>query len=97
MPDIKVTSEQLAATASELAATKQGLEAQLAALESKVGSLVDAEWQGAASDSYKQLRAQWLEAAQMLSSALGKLSTMLSENAKAYQETEDQLAQHLRG
>jgi WXG100 family type VII secretion target len=94
---LKVTSEQLHSVANQLQAGKEDVEQQLTSMESKVKSLVDADWSGAASDSFRDLWDKWHNGAAQVRDALDGISTMLNQTAKAYQETEDQLATQLRG
>lgn len=97
MTTLKVTSEQLQSVASQLLTGKEDVEQQLASMESRVKSLVDADWSGAASDSFRDLWDKWHTGAGQIRDALQGISTMLNETAKAYQETEDTLASQLRG
>jgi WXG100 family type VII secretion target len=97
MTTLKVTSEQLHSVSNQLQAGKEDVEQQLASMESKVKALVDADWSGAASDSFRDLWDKWHNGAGQVRDALEGISTMLNETAKAYQETEDQLATQLRG
>jgi WXG100 family type VII secretion target len=97
MTTLKVTSEQLHSVSSQLSTGKEDVEQQLATMESKVKSLVDADWSGAASDSFRDLWDKWHSGAGQIRDALQGISDMLNETAKAYQETEDALATQLRG
>ncbi|MGH9042032.1 MAG: WXG100 family type VII secretion target [Acidimicrobiia bacterium] len=97
MTTLKVTSEQLQSVSSQLQAGKEDVEQQLTSMETKVRSLVDADWSGAASDSFRDLWDKWHTGAAQVRDALQGISTMLNETAKAYQETEDALATQLRG
>jgi len=97
MTTLKVTSEQLLSVANQLSAGKEDVEQQLLSLESKVKSLVDADWSGAASDSFRDLWDRWHTGANQIRDALQGISQMLTETAKAYQATEDQLTSQLRG
>lgn len=97
MTTLKVTSEQLHSVSNQLTTGKEEVEQQLASMESKVKSLVDADWSGAASDSFRDLWDKWHTGAGQVRDALQGISSMLTETAKAYQETEDALATQLRG
>ncbi|MGH8998927.1 MAG: WXG100 family type VII secretion target [Acidimicrobiia bacterium] len=97
MGTIKVTSEQLSSTASQLASGSGEVENQLSTMRSQVSSLVDADWAGAASDSFRDLWDQWQTGASQLREALDGIHKMLTQAAQAYQDTEDQLASQLRG
>jgi WXG100 family type VII secretion target len=97
VPTIKVTSEQLSSVASQLQSGSGEVESQLASMRSQVSGLVDADWAGAASDSFRDLWEQWHTGASQLREALEGIHQMLSQAARAYQETEDQLAAQLRG
>ena len=97
MTTLKVTSEQLVSVSGQLQTGKEDVEQQLATMESKVKSLVDADWSGAASDSFRDLWDKWHTGAGQVRDALDGISTMLKETARAYQETEDALASQMRG
>jgi len=94
---IKVTSEQLSSVASQLQSGSAEVESQLSAMRSQVSGLVDADWAGAASDSFRDLWEKWHAGAGQLREALDGIHQMLSQAARTYQETEDTLAQQLRG
>lgn len=97
MAAIKVTSEQLQSVSSQLQSSSEDVAQQLATLESRVTALVDADWNGAASDSFRDLFAKWHQGAGQVKEALDGISQMLAQSAKAYEDTEAQLAQQLRG
>lgn len=97
MPAIKVTSEQLQTVSSQLNAGSEEVSQQMASMESKVKSLVDADWNGAASDSFRDLWDKWHKGAADVKEALTGISQMLGQAARTYQDTEDQLARQLRG
>ncbi len=97
MAAIKVTSEQLHSVSSQLASGSEDVAQRLASMESQVLALVDADWQGAASDSFRDLYEKWHRGARDVKEALDGISQMLAAAARTYQETEDQLAAQLRG
>ena len=97
MPAIKVTSEQLQSVSSQLQRGSEDVSQQLGSMESQVKGLVDAEWQGAASDAFRDLYDKWHRGARDVKEALDGISTMLAQAARTYQDTEDQLAAQLRG
>ena len=97
MSMIKVTSEELRSTSADLQRGSEDVAQQLQSLEGKVRSLVDAEWSGAASDAFRDLWSQWHQGASQVREALDGISGMLSRAAQAYQDTEDELANRLRG
>jgi WXG100 family type VII secretion target len=97
MSMIKVTSEELRSTSADLQRGGEDVAQQLQSLEGKVRSLVDAEWSGAASDAFRDLWTQWHQGASNVKEALDGISGMLARAAQAYQDTEDELANKLRG
>ncbi len=97
MAAIKVTSEQLHSVSSQLQSGSEDVSQRLASMESQVRALVDADWQGAASDSFRDLYEKWHRGARDVKEALDGISAMLAGAARTYQETEDQLAAQLRG
>ncbi len=97
MAAIKVTSEQLQSVSSQLQSGSEDVSQRLASMESQVRALVDADWQGAASDSFRDLYEKWHRGARDVKEALDGISQMLAAAARTYQETEDQLAAQLRG
>ncbi len=96
MPTIKVTSEQLESTASALASGEQEISGKLSQLQSMVQTLVDADWQGSASNSFQELWQQWHSGATQIQQALSGISHMLAKAGQVYQRTEDELAAELR-
>ena len=97
MSQIKVTSEELLSTSSSLATGAQNVAEELARLRGLVESLIGAEWSGAASGSFTELWQKWGTGANQVQQALEGISQMLSAAANTYQQTEDQLANQLRG
>ncbi len=96
MSTIKVTSEQLESTASSLASGEQEISGKLGQLHSMVQALVDADWQGCASNSFQELWQQWHSGATQIQQALLGISQMLGQAGQVYQQTEDKLAAQLR-
>ncbi len=97
MAAIKVTSEQVESVSKQLQGGSEEVSQKLAQMEGQVKGLVDAEWQGAASDSFREMYEKWQRGARDVKEALDGISTMLGQAAKTYQETEDQLASQMRG
>ncbi len=97
MPAIKVTSEQLDSVSTRLRNGSEDVSQQLSAMESQVKALVDADWHGAASDSFRDMWDKWHTGAGQVKEALNGISQMLKQAATTYQDTEDQLARQLRG
>ena len=97
MSEIKVTSEELLSTSSSLATGAQNVAEELARLRGLVESLIGAEWVGSASSSFNELWQKWGTGANQVQQALEGISQMLSAAANTYQQTEDQLANQLRG
>jgi WXG100 family type VII secretion target len=94
---IKVTSEQLSSVASQLQSGSAEVENQLSSMRSQVSALVDADWAGAASDSFRDLWEKWHTGAGQLREALDGIHQMLAHAARTYEETETTLAQQMRG
>ncbi len=97
MPAIKVTSEQLHSVSSQLQTGSEEVSQRLESMRSQVQALVDADWQGAASDSFRQLWEQWHVGARQVKEALDGIAQMLAQAARTYEETEAQLAAQMRG
>ena len=97
MSKIKVTSDDLISTAQSLSSGASHVADELASLRSKVESLIGAQWNGAASQSFHELWQKWHQGAAQVHDALDGISQMLSGAARVYQDTEDQLATNLRG
>ena len=97
MSTIKVTSEQLSSVASQLQSGSAEVENQLSSMRSQVSGLVDADWAGAASDSFRDLWEKWHAGAGQLREALDGIHQMLAQAARTYEETETSLAQQMRG
>lgn len=96
MAAIQVTSEQLQSTSSELKSGSEEVAQQLNTMESKVKSVVDADWKGAASDSFREMWDQWQQGAAQVKEALDGISDMMAKAAQTYEETETQLANQMR-
>ncbi len=97
MGAIKVTSEQLHSVSSQLNTGSEEVSQRLESMRMQVQGLVDADWTGAASDSFNELYSQWNIGARQVKEALDGISRMLGQAATTYQETEDLLARQLRG
>jgi WXG100 family type VII secretion target len=96
MSMIKVTSEELASTSAQLNAGSQEIESQLTALHNLVQSLVEADWQGAASTSFQALWQEWGNSAANLQESLTGIANLLSSAGTAYASTESQIAQSMQ-
>ena len=97
MAVIKVTSEQLDAVSRQLDSGREDVSQQLASMESQVKALVDADWQGAASSSFRDMWDQWHNGANQVKEALAGISRLLAQAADTYRETEDKLSSQMRG
>ena len=97
MSQIKVTSEELISTSHSLANGASHVADELSTLRSKVESLIGAQWNGAASQSFHELWQKWHQGAAQVHDALDGISKMLAGAGRVYQDTEDQLATNLRG
>ncbi|HEX6595713.1 MAG TPA: WXG100 family type VII secretion target [Acidimicrobiales bacterium] len=97
MPAIKVTSEQLEAVSRQLDNGREDVSQQLASMEAQVKALVDADWQGAASASFRDMWDKWHTGANQVKEALAGISQLLAAAARTYRETEDQLSSQMRG
>jgi WXG100 family type VII secretion target len=93
---IEVTSEQLHSVSSQLKSGSEDVAQQLHSMESKVKALVDADWKGAASDSFLQMWETWHRGASEVKSALDGISQLMAKAAQTYEETESQLAKEMR-
>ncbi|MGH9022564.1 MAG: WXG100 family type VII secretion target [Acidimicrobiia bacterium] len=97
MATIKVTSGELLSVSADLQAGSDDVSQRLLSMRSRVQALVDADWAGAASDSFRDLWERWHAGAHQLQEALVGISEMLGQTARIYEETEEQLARKLRG
>lgn len=97
MPAIKVTSEQLDSVSNQLKSGSEDVAQQLQSMESQVKGVVDADWQGAASDSFRNMWDQWQVGAKQVKEALDGISQMMGQAANTYRDTEEQLANQMRG
>jgi len=96
MSAIKVTSEQLKSTSSSLSSGSGEIDQITASLQGRVAALVDADWNGAASEAFRELWDKWHTGAGQVHEALQGISAMLGQAGQAYQDTEDQLSSQLR-
>jgi len=92
---IKVTSEDLANASSQLSTGSQEIDTQLHTMHNLVQDLVDSDWQGAASTSFKDLYQEWNTSAANLRQALDGISKLLANAASAYASTEQQIQQSM--
>ncbi len=97
MPAIKVTSEQLDSVSKQLQTGSEDVSQQLRSMESQVKGLVDADWQGAASDSFRDMWDKWHTGAAQVKEALDGISQMVGQAATTYRDTEEQLTRQMRG
>jgi WXG100 family type VII secretion target len=97
MSKILVSSEEVNGVSGNLSTGAGDIESQLKQMESQVKGLIDANWTGMASDSFRTLWDKWHVGAAQLNEALTGISKMLAATAKTYQETEDALASQMRG
>jgi WXG100 family type VII secretion target len=93
---IKVTSEELVSTSARLSAGSQEIESQLTSMRNLVQSLVDADWQGAASASFQSLYQEWNTSAANLQQSLGGIAKLLASAGSVYADTEQQIQQSMR-
>jgi WXG100 family type VII secretion target len=87
----------LQSVSSQLQTGSEDVSSQLESMRSQVQALVDADWQGAASDSFRDLWEQWHTGANQVKEALDGISAQLAKAAQIYEDTEAQLASELRG
>lgn len=97
MAMIKVTSDQLRSVSQDLRSGSEEVSQRLESMRSQVQGLVDADWQGAASDSFRDMYEQWNQGARQVKEALDGISQMLGTAAQTYQDTEEALARQMRG
>jgi WXG100 family type VII secretion target len=97
MAVIKVTSEQLHSVSSQLKSGSEEVSQRLNSMKTQVQNLVDSDWSGAASGSFKDNYEKWNHGAQQVKEALDGIAQLLAQAAQTYQETEEKLAQQLRG
>ncbi|MDQ6613797.1 MAG: WXG100 family type VII secretion target [Actinomycetota bacterium] len=95
MADIKVTSEELHSVSSSLQHGSEDVANQLAQMRSQVQGLVDSNWQGAASNSFRDLFDKWHKGAADVKEALDGISHMLGSAADTYERTESELARSM--
>ncbi len=95
MADIKVTSQELHNVSTSLTNGGEDVATQLSQMESQVKALVDADWQGAASDSFRDLWDQWHKGAADVKEALDGISQMLKQAGTTYEQTEEELSRSM--
>jgi WXG100 family type VII secretion target len=79
MGDFKVNFAALDTAAADINAAGRALQARLDDLDRSLQPL-QADWTGAASESYQQARAKWTQ-------AIGDMNTLLGEVGRAVQES----------
>lgn len=92
----RVTTEDLHRVAGQLESGSVSIFEQLDALRGQIDGLVDASWEGAASQSFRELYEQWNSSGRQLSEALSGIGQMLGGTAEAYEVTEQDLAARFR-
>ena len=65
-------------------------------MRSQVQGLVDGQWEGAASQSFRELYDKWNTSAAQLHEALTGISRMLSDTGNVYESTEQDLANRFK-
>ena len=91
MSYLKVTAEELISVAGQLNAAASNIMEENSRAMGQVDSLVGAGWEGAASQQFSALFAQWKQGADQVQDALHGISQLLSSAGQAYQQTEDQI------
>lgn len=89
---MKVTPEDLRAVGSNLNTGADSISEQLGQMRGQVQGLVDGQWEGAASNSFRDLYEKWNTSAGQLQEALMGISAMLTDTGNVYESTEQELA-----
>ena len=93
---MKIPVEQLHAVSRRLSSGSDDVEQQLQSMESEVNRLVDAEWDAAGSDAFRELFDQWRRGAAQVKEALDGISQMLASSASDYDERDQEVARKLQ-
>jgi WXG100 family type VII secretion target len=94
---IKVTAEELQNVSGQLNSTAGSISAENSRALSLVNGLVGQGWEGAASSQFEVLFTQWKDSADKLMQSLEGISTLLSNAATAYSETEQSITRSMSG
>ena len=93
---IRVAPEELGSVSARLTAGSSSIEGQLGDLASAVIPLLEAEWAGTASDSFRALWQEWQQAGGRLREALEGMAQLMSRAADAYATVEEQVTASFR-
>jgi len=93
---MKVTPEELMAVAKQLESGAGNISDQLGVLKSRVQGLVDGQFEGAASDAFRNLYEQWNTSGAKLNEALMGISRMLHRTGEDFRTTDEELARRFQ-
>ena len=93
---MKVTFEQLNSVSARLNSGSEDVSQQLQAMEGQVKGLVDADWDGAGSDAFRDLWDKWHRGAAEVKEALDGISQMLGNASREYQDKDQEIARGLQ-
>lgn len=93
---VRVTPEDLRNVAANLASGSDSIFEQLSQMKNQVDGLVDGNWEGAASQSFRDLYDKWNKSATDLREALTGISEMLRDTGDVYETTDQELANRFK-
>jgi WXG100 family type VII secretion target len=93
---IRVTADDLTTVSSSLQSGATEITSHLQSMQAQVNNLIEGGWQGAASSQFGTLYQQWNQGAGQLNQALQGISTLLSNAATTYAQTEQAIAQSMQ-
>ena len=93
---VRVTPEDLRAVSSNLNTGADSINEQLGQMRNQVQGLVDGQWEGAASQSFRDMYEKWNTSAANLHEALMGISNLLGDTGNVYDQTEQDLANRFK-
>ena len=97
MSFIKVTAEELQSVSGQLQSTAGAITGENTRALAMVNGLVGQGWEGAASSQFDILFTQWKDSADKLIQSLEGISSLLTNAATAYSETEASITRSMSG
>jgi WXG100 family type VII secretion target len=93
---VRVTPDDLRSVSGNLSSGAGSIQEQLTQMRNQVQALVDGQWEGAASGSFRDLYDKWNASAANLHEALMGISSLLHDTGDVYETTDQELADRFK-
>jgi len=92
MPQVRVSTEAVAAAASQTSQNAAAFESRVEAVRALVAGTIGAGWSGQAADAFDTDFQEWLRGAGDVHAGLVSMGQLLAESSVVYQSTEQDVA-----